>query len=133
MSSYITRNSDLNRIFDTAKYTYCFLSDQYTYNSSFFESRHRLKAQIKKKKQYAEFGFLSLNHENLVPISCFRKFLIFSQSYIFNFCIYWKRFFLLSFLSYNFFYRLYSPFCHHCTPFVIIWNSAESEICFISS
>ena len=32
-------------------------------------------------------------HENLVTISCFRTFLIFIQSYILNFCIYFKCFF----------------------------------------
>ena len=35
-----------------------------------------------------------LDHENLVTISCFCTFLIFIQSYIFNFCIYYKCFFL---------------------------------------
>ena len=35
-----------------------------------------------------------VDHENLVTISCFRTFLIFIQSYIFNFCIYFKCFFL---------------------------------------
>ena len=40
-----------------------------------------------------------VDHENLVTISCFRTFLIFIQSYIFNFCIYFKCFFLYLFLS----------------------------------
>ena len=31
-----------------------------------------------------------VDHENLVTIACFRTFLIFIQSYIFNFCIYFK-------------------------------------------
>ena len=35
-----------------------------------------------------------VDHENLVTISCFRTFLIFIQSYIFNFCIYFKCFLL---------------------------------------
>ena len=35
-----------------------------------------------------------VDHENLVTISCFCTFLIFIQSYIFNFCIYFKCFFL---------------------------------------
>ena len=35
-----------------------------------------------------------VDHENVVTISCFRTFLIFIQSYIFNFCIYFKCFFL---------------------------------------
>ena len=101
----VTCNSDLNRIFDTAKYTYCFLSDQYTDNSSFFESRHRLKAQIKKKKQYAELEFLS-----------FSIFAFIGNAFFFTF--------FYPFYHYNFFYRLfllafftgcsYSPFCHHC-------------------
>ena len=40
-----------------------------------------------------------VDHQNLVTISCFRTFLIFIQSYIFNFCIYFKCFFLYLFLS----------------------------------
>ena len=40
-----------------------------------------------------------VDYENLVTISCFRTFLIFIQSYIFNFCIYFKCFFLYLFLS----------------------------------
>ena len=35
-----------------------------------------------------------VDHENLVTISCFCTFLIFIQSYILNFCIYFKCFFL---------------------------------------
>ena len=34
-----------------------------------------------------------------MTISCFRTFLIFIQSYIFNFCIYFKCFFLYLFMS----------------------------------
>ena len=57
-----------------------------------------------KKKQYVDFEIL-VDHENLVTISCFCTFLIFIQSYIFNFCIYFKCFFLYLFLSIFFFYR----------------------------
>ena len=38
-----------------------------------------------------------VDHENLVTISCF---LIFIQSYIFNFCIYFKCFFLYLYILY---------------------------------
>ena len=40
-----------------------------------------------------------VDHENLVTISCFCTFLNFIQSYILNFCIYFKCFFLYLFLS----------------------------------
>ena len=38
-----------------------------------------------------------------MTISCFRTFLIFIQSYILNFCIYFKCFFLYLFMSIFFF------------------------------
>ena len=47
----------------------------------------------KKRSSMQDFEIL-VDHENLVTISCFRTFLIFIQSYIFNFCIYFKCFFL---------------------------------------
>ena len=49
-------------------------------------------------------------HENLVTISCFRTFLIFIQSYIFNFCIYFKCFFLYLYIYiyiYIYIYNIY--------------------------
>ena len=39
-----------------------------------------------KKNRILRFWY----HENLVTISCFHTFLIFIQSYIFDFCIYLK-------------------------------------------
>ena len=51
------------------------------------------ETESSKKKQYVDFE-ISVYHENLVTISCFHTFLIFIQSYIFNFCIYFKCFFL---------------------------------------
>ena len=68
-----------------------------------------------------------VDHENLVTISCFHTFLIFIQSYIFNFCIYFKCFFSLL-VSILFFIKIFYkcmyrrqgralvPFCHSCTP-----------------
>ena len=52
---------------------------------------------FKKRKKEAVCRIL-VDHENLVTISCFRTFLIFIQSYIFNFCIYFKCFFLFLYI-----------------------------------
>ena len=41
-------------------------------------------------------------HENLVIICCFHTFLMFSQSYIFNFCIYFIYFFFAGFFPFSF-------------------------------
>ena len=46
------------------------------------QTKKRLKAQIEAVRRI--FKFL-VYHETLVPISCFLTFLIFIQSYIFNF------------------------------------------------
>ena len=84
-----------------------------------FERRYTLKAQIK-KKQYVGFFFFLFITTIIVTISCFRTFLIFSQSYIFSFCM---LFSLLDSLLF-FFYRLcigsrggaLVPLRHCCTP-----------------
>ena len=53
-------------------------------------------SDLKKRKKEAVCRIFEIlvYHENLVTISCFRTFLIFNQSYILNFCIYFKCFFL---------------------------------------
>ena len=83
---------------------------------------------------------------NLVTISCFLTFLIFIQSYIFNFCIYLNAFFFTCFCP--FFHKLFlqvyvqeagegtSPILSFLHTFVMIWNkklSAESDIWYISN
>ena len=57
-------------------------------------------------------------HENLVTISCCRTFLIFIQSYIFNFCISFKCFFLY----------LYIPYCYYYKRVLILANIGDLVI-----
>ena len=52
------------------------------------------------KNHYVGFRFLGGFIENLVAISCFRTFLIYNQSYIFNICIYLYAFFLTCFVPF---------------------------------
>ena len=81
---------------DTARIAYCILSDQYTDNSScfFYGSESRLDQEETEisdfliKNSMYDFEIL-VYHENVVTISCFRTFLIFIQSYILNFCIFY--------------------------------------------
>ena len=69
----------------------------------------------------------------IATFSCFRTFLIFIQSYIFNLCIYFKCFFLylfLSFFSVKLFLQVYiqeagegiSPILSFLHTFVMVWN-----------
>ena len=53
-------------------------------------------------------------YENLVTISCFRTFLIFIQSYILNYCIYFKCFFL-----YLYIYIYMDTTTDHFTPLAL--------------
>ena len=68
---------------------------------AFLDQEKTARSDLKKekKKQYVGFKIL-VDHENLVTISCFRTFLIFIQSYIFIFCIYFKCFFLYLYYIY---------------------------------